>query len=121
MLPFIDMQAVLHAGQDMTNMVGHVTVQELDWSTPDQYSAVSPPFDYVLAADCVYHEHIVEDFLRTVLAVTHTKSTGSFLSLHPFESSACMSCSIHLMLLMPASKESQAINRTPDSSFQSCQ
>lgn len=57
-------------------MVGHVTVQELDWSIPDHYSAVSPPFDFVLAADCVYHEHIVEDFLRTVLAVTHNKSTG---------------------------------------------
>lgn len=61
-------------------MVGHVTVQELDWSIPDQYSAVIPPFDYVLAADCVYHEHIIEDLLRTVLAVTHSKSIGTFWS-----------------------------------------
>ena len=67
---------LVFAGQDMSNMVGHVTVQELDWSIPEQYSAVDPPFDYVLAADCVYHEQIVEDFLRTVLAVTHSKSTG---------------------------------------------
>ena len=72
-------------------MVGRVTVQELDWSIPDQYSAVNPPFDYVLAADCVYHEHIVEDLLRTVLAVTHSKSTGRLLSLHPFQSIACIS------------------------------
>ena len=62
-------------------MVGHVTVQELDWSNPNHYSTVNPPFDYVLAADCVYHEQIVEDFLRTVLAVTHSKSTGLFLFL----------------------------------------
>ena len=57
-------------------MVGHVKVQELDWSMPAQYATVGPPFDYVLAADCVYHEQIVEDFLRTVLAVTHSKSIG---------------------------------------------
>lgn len=62
-------------------MVGRVTVQELDWSVPDHYSAVIPPFDYVLAADCVYHEHIIEDLLRTVLAVTHSKSIGRFWSL----------------------------------------
>ena len=57
-------------------MTGHVTVKELDWTNSDQYAAVSPPFDYVLAADCVYHEQIVEDFLNTVLAMTHSKSTG---------------------------------------------
>ncbi len=57
-------------------MAGPVTVQELDWSNVDHYGLVSPPFDYVLAADCVYHEQIVEDFLRTVLAMTHSKSTG---------------------------------------------
>ncbi|KAL3140651.1 hypothetical protein ABBQ32_005217 [Trebouxia sp. C0010 RCD-2024] len=62
-------------GQEVSSMVGHVTVQELDWSIPDHYAAVNPPFDYALAADCVYHEQIVEDFLRTVLAVTHSKST----------------------------------------------
>ena len=82
---------LFHEGQDVSATVGHVTVQELDWSIPDHYSAVSPPFDYVLAADCVYHEHIVEDFLCTVLAVTHKKSTGRLMSLHPIESIACMS------------------------------
>ena len=70
---------MLHVGQESANMVGHVTVQELDWSIPDQYETVDSPFDYVLAADCVYHEQIVEDFLRTVLAVTHSKSTGWLL------------------------------------------
>jgi hypothetical protein len=60
----------------MSNIAGHVAVQELDWSNLDHYAPVNPPFDYVLAADCVYHEQIVEDFLRTVLAMTHSKSTG---------------------------------------------
>ena len=64
------------AGQETLQMAGHVKVQELDWSNPSHYGLVGPPCDYVLAADCVYHEHIVEDFLRTVLAVTHSKSTG---------------------------------------------
>lgn len=70
-----------HAGQEISNTVGRVTVQELDWSIPNHYPAVNPPFDYALAADCVYHEQIVEDFLRTILAVTHSKSTGMFLAL----------------------------------------
>ena len=64
------------AGQEMSNTAGHVAVQELDWSNLEHYAPVNPPFDYVLAADCVYHEQIVEDFLRTVLAMTHSKSTG---------------------------------------------
>lgn len=75
------LHTVCRAGLEVSNMVGHVTVQELDWSIPDHYSAVIPPFDYVLAADCVYHEHIIEDLLRTVLAVTHNKSIGRFWNL----------------------------------------
>ncbi|KAL0051972.1 hypothetical protein WJX82_005622 [Trebouxia sp. C0006] len=62
-------------GQEMSNSAGHVAVQELDWSNLEHYAPVNPPFDYVLAADCVYHEQIVENFLRTVLAMTHSKST----------------------------------------------
>lgn len=75
-------------------MVGHVTVQELDWSIPDHYAAVNPPFDYALAADCVYHEQIVEDFLRTVLAVTHSKSTGMSYQCPQHYPAACRLCSI---------------------------
>lgn len=74
-------------------MVGRVIVQELDWSIPEQYEIVNPPFDYILAADCVYHEEIVESFLRTVLAVTHSKSTG-WLMLLAFQLNCCMLCHI---------------------------
>ncbi len=71
----------MSAGHDVAQMVGHVTVQELDWSNCNHYQLVRPPFDYVLAADCVYHEQIVEDFLRTVLAMIHQKSTGQAMFL----------------------------------------
>ncbi|KAK9812794.1 hypothetical protein WJX72_003942 [[Myrmecia] bisecta] len=56
------------------NQVGKLTVQELDWAEPKHYAAVQPPYDFVLAADCVYHEQLVEDLLRTLLAVTDAKS-----------------------------------------------
>lgn len=56
--------------------VGSVSVAELDWENPAHYEAVGGPFDFVLAADCVYRERLVEDLLRTVLAVTTHKSTG---------------------------------------------
>ncbi|MEW5306988.1 MAG: hypothetical protein WDW36_009411 [Sanguina aurantia] len=55
--------------------VGKVVVAELDWTVPEQVAPLLPPFDYVLAADCIYHEHITEDFHRTVMDLTNEKST----------------------------------------------
>jgi predicted nicotinamide N-methyase len=49
--------------------VGKVRVEELDWGRKEHYSSVSPPFDYVIAADCVYSEVAVPLFLATVLAM----------------------------------------------------
>ena len=57
--------------------VGAVAVRELDWAVAAQAAAAGGPFDFVVAADCVYHEQIVELFLRTVLAVTDQRSTGA--------------------------------------------
>ncbi|KAG2442095.1 hypothetical protein HYH02_009584 [Chlamydomonas schloesseri] len=54
---------------------GTVEVQELDWTKPEQVAPLHPPFDYVLAADCIYHEGLTEDFHRTVMQVTNEKST----------------------------------------------
>ena len=56
--------------------VGRVSVCELDWAKPEQIAALHPPFDYVLAADCVYHEHIVEHLHRTICDLTTPKSAG---------------------------------------------
>lgn len=38
------------------DMAGQVDVHELDWAQPEQYAAFVPPYDYILAADCVYSE-----------------------------------------------------------------
>lgn len=61
---------------DWSGNVGAVEVRALDWAVPAQAEAGGGPFDFVVAADCVYHERIVEDFLRTVMTVTDHRSTG---------------------------------------------
>ena len=63
-------------GSDWAGNVGIVNVVELDWSVPQHAVAAGGPFDVVLAADCVYHEEIVNDFLGTVLAIVDHRSTG---------------------------------------------
>ena len=57
--------------------VGAVEVRELDWVVPHQAEGAGGPFEFVVAADCIYHEQIVEDFLRTVLTITDHRSTGA--------------------------------------------
>jgi hypothetical protein len=58
---------------------GRITVAELDWANPEHYcgsaGGVRGPYDFVLAADCVYHERIVRHLYRCVLALTNERST----------------------------------------------
>eukprot|EP00775_Hariotina_reticulata_P006641 gene6641-6867_t len=55
---------------------GQVRVAELDWAQPQHYQQLPGcPFDFVLAADCIYHEHLVRELYRTVLAITNERST----------------------------------------------
>lgn len=62
---------------------GRVAVAELDWSQPSHYTGggeggagvVKPPFDYILAADCVYHEHLLRDLYRALLALSDNRTT----------------------------------------------
>lgn len=56
--------------------VGEVRVQTLDWNSPSDIQGAEGPFNYVLAADCVYHEEHVEPLCRVVSALTDLKSTG---------------------------------------------
>jgi hypothetical protein len=54
---------------------GQVSVAELDWGQAHHYQQLSGrPFDFVLAADCIYHEHLVRALYRTVLALTNERS-----------------------------------------------
>jgi predicted nicotinamide N-methyase len=60
------------AGQ--SNIVGSVDIKELDWSNEATYTQFKPPYDYIIAADCVYGEAAVEPFLRTVLQMANKKT-----------------------------------------------
>ena len=56
-------------------VAGHVSVAELDWANPEHYPPLNPPFDYVIAADCVYNELAVPHFLNAVLAMTGPRTS----------------------------------------------
>ena len=56
---------------------GAVRLQALDWNSPSDIQAAGGPFQYVLAADCVYHENHVEPLYRVILALTNAKSAGA--------------------------------------------
>ncbi|EFN56375.1 hypothetical protein CHLNCDRAFT_144895 [Chlorella variabilis] len=47
--------------------VGAARVASLDWSDPACYAAFHPPYDFILAADCVYSELAVPHLLAAVL------------------------------------------------------
>lgn len=53
-----------------------VDVCELDWLKPEQWTSAGGPFDYVLAADCVYEEGLVEHLVSVVEAVASPRATG---------------------------------------------
>ena len=55
-------------------VAGKVSVSELDWSNKSHYAALEPPYDYVIAADCVYSEVAVPHFLNAVQSMTGPKS-----------------------------------------------
>ena len=56
--------------------MGAITVAELDWADPRHLAGVKGPFDYILAADCIYHENLVRDLYRVILELTTERSTG---------------------------------------------
>lgn len=70
-------------GTRFEKVIGSVKVVELDWSSDNKLDAVVPPYDFVIAADCIYHESHIPDFLDTILKLTNPKSTGKS-QLHPF-------------------------------------
>jgi protein N-lysine methyltransferase METTL21D len=65
---------------DVAGSVGSMTVEELDWQKPETFANVQGPFDYILAADCVYNEDLVHDLLKVVLLYCGSKTTGDSLA-----------------------------------------
>ena len=58
--------------------VGNIEVLAFDWTKDEDYmDEAEPKADFVLAADCVYHEELIPHLLRAVQAVIHKKSTGA--------------------------------------------
>lgn len=55
---------------------GRIQTQELDWYKADQreLALLSGPFDFLLAADCVYNEEHLEAFKETCLHLMTRKS-----------------------------------------------
>ena len=52
-----------------------MAVCELDWANSEQYKAVQPPYDYIIAADCVYSETVVPHFLNAVRAMAGPRTS----------------------------------------------
>lgn len=69
----ISPSALRAMGSPLAGSLGTVSVQEVDWAVPAHRDGLGP-FDYILAADCVYHEHLLEDLLVTVLHLCSPRS-----------------------------------------------
>lgn len=54
--------------------VGTISVRELDWQNEATYSNFSPPYDHIVAADCVYNESAVNHFLQVVVSMANHRS-----------------------------------------------
>ena len=53
------------------NSLSHIEVQELDWYFPEKNTIVRDQveLDIVVAADCVWLEHLIEPFVNTLLSI----------------------------------------------------
>ncbi|KAK9830946.1 hypothetical protein WJX81_000881 [Elliptochloris bilobata] len=67
--------ALRSSGSELAGAVGPVEVRELDWFQPEQVAAAGGPYDFILAADCVYNEALVDTLLRVVLALSNKRTT----------------------------------------------
>ena len=69
------------SGSHLAGQVATVNVCELDWLCSDQWADLrAQPFDYVLAADCIYEEGLVAHLLTVVNAVAAPRATGGWLN-----------------------------------------
>lgn len=92
---------------------GSATTAALDWNDPAALEALGPPFDLVLAADCVYAEEAVAPFLSVTRAALQGRKRDGFKAqavvVNEFRSHA-----VHDEFMARA-KESFAVKRIPNS------
>jgi hypothetical protein len=55
---------------------GSIEVCELNWTQPEQLVNFLP-VDFILAADCVYHETLLQDLLRVILHCSNTETSSA--------------------------------------------
>eukprot|EP00884_Botryococcus_braunii_P013363 jgi/Botrbrau1/22027/Bobra.0024s0041.1 len=60
---------------DLAREAGSFTVAELDWEDRGTWVHVQGPFDFILAADCIYNEALTQHFLHTVLEFCGPRTT----------------------------------------------
>ncbi|XP_031389423.1 protein-lysine methyltransferase METTL21D [Punica granatum] len=61
--------------QTNPDSLGSIQVAELDWGNGDHIKAIHPPFDYIIGTDIVYAEQLLEPLLRTMTALSGSKTT----------------------------------------------
>eukprot|EP00200_Dunaliella_tertiolecta_P009486 CAMPEP_0202375534 /NCGR_PEP_ID=MMETSP1127-20130417/6197_1 /ASSEMBLY_ACC=CAM_ASM_000462 /TAXON_ID=3047 /ORGANISM="Dunaliella tertiolecta, Strain CCMP1320" /LENGTH=342 /DNA_ID=CAMNT_0048973045 /DNA_START=1522 /DNA_END=2550 /DNA_ORIENTATION=- len=71
----VDVLPLLRRNCELNLGKGKAHVCELDWMKPEQTKQWDAPFDIIIAADCIYHEHIVPHFHAVIMATTNEKST----------------------------------------------
>lgn len=54
--------------------VGNVRVLLLEWGNQEHIRDAGPPYDIVVAADCVYNEELCDTFIQTIVDVSHKKT-----------------------------------------------
>lgn len=88
--------------------MGPTKVLLLDWADQESYAAVGGPFDFVVAADCVYAELAVPRFLATVVAMSTAKTR--VLVANEFRSA-----SVHEAFLAECKRLGLGLKRVPNS------
>eukprot|EP00210_Caulerpa_lentillifera_P000716 g693.t1 len=65
------------AGTLYEGKIGKIEICELDWISENKLANVEPPpYDVVLATDCIYHENHMEYLLDTILQLTDHRSSS---------------------------------------------
>eukprot|EP00741_Cyanophora_paradoxa_P014597 tig00020812_g14077.t1 len=73
----------LRANVEANPAAFNVEVAELDWTrSAAAFARARPPFDLVLAADCVYHESLFAPLARTMRALSTPGKTEVLLAYH---------------------------------------
>ncbi len=94
------------------DVAGKVSVAELDWSNTSHYEALNPPFDYIIAADCVYSEKAVPHFLNCCLAMAAGNLKSTIVVCNEFRSQ-----SVHDIFMAEFSKHMN-IKKVPMNKFE---